>query len=168
MYYFELFELPVSLKADKASVLKKYYLLSRQFHPDRFSLQPAEAQDKALQISTEINQAKNMLDDPYLRLAYILKEKQLISENEKYTLPALFLGEMMDINEKIMDLELEESASEKEQLKAEIDAVKADLYGEVKMYFEMDELEADQDDFAKLKDYYYKLKYVNRILEKLS
>jgi molecular chaperone HscB len=167
MYYFELFELPVSLKADKASVLKKYYLLSRQFHPDKFSLQPAEAQDKALQISTEINQAKNMLDDPYLRLAYILKEKQLISENEKYALPALFLGEMMDINEKIMDLELE-SAADREQLKAEIDAVKADLYGEVKTYFEMDELAADPEDFAKLKDYYYKLKYVNRIVEKLS
>jgi hypothetical protein len=74
---------------------------------------------------------------------------------------------MMDINEKIMDLELE-SAADREQLKAEIDAVKADLYGEVKTYFEMDELAADPEDFAKLKDYYYKLKYVNRIVEKLS
>lgn len=168
MYYFELFEMPVSLKADKAAVLKKYYLLSRQFHPDRFSLQEAEAQEKAEQMSTDINDAKNVLDDPYQRLAYILKEKQVISESEKYQLPALFLAEMMDINERLMDMEFDATAEGKQQLKLEVDAVVTGLYQEVKVYFEMDKLDAGDHDFAKLKDYYYKLKYVNRIVEKLS
>ncbi len=168
MYYFELFEMPVSLKTDKAAVLKKYYLLSRQFHPDRFSMQEAEVQEKALQMSTEINDAKNVLDDPYQRLAYILKEKQVISENEKYQLPALFLAEMMDINERLMDIEFDGTKDGKQALKLEVDAVIAGLYQEVRVYFEMDELDAGELDFAKLKDYYYKLKYVNRIVEKLS
>jgi hypothetical protein len=30
MYYFELFDLPISLKVNKTEILKKYYQLSKQ------------------------------------------------------------------------------------------------------------------------------------------
>jgi molecular chaperone HscB len=36
MNYFELFEIPVQLKVDKASLPKKYFEFSRKYHPDFF------------------------------------------------------------------------------------------------------------------------------------
>lgn len=168
MYYFELFDLPVSLKVDKAALLKKYYQLSKQFHPDNFSLQDAEAQEKALQMSAQINKAKTILDDSYKRLAYILQEKKIIEEDEKYQLSPMFLGEMMDINEQLMELEMDENVEAKQKIKMDIDSISAELQQKVDFYYELDNLEADAIDFMPLKDYYYKLKYLNRILERLS
>ena len=58
MDYFELFELPVSLIVDTKDVTKRYYALSKQYHPDNFSLDNADKQAEALEMSAEINQAK--------------------------------------------------------------------------------------------------------------
>jgi len=104
MDYFELFKLPVSLKTDRTEVLKSYYALSRIHHPDRAA---QDQQDKAMLISTSINEAKNILDDPHRRLEYILAQKGWLPAEEKYQLPASFLDDMMDINEQLMELEFE-------------------------------------------------------------
>ena len=37
MNYFELFNLPVTLKVDKSQLAKKYFELQKQFHPDFFT-----------------------------------------------------------------------------------------------------------------------------------
>ena len=37
MNYFELFEIPVALKVDKALLARKYFELQKKFHPDFFS-----------------------------------------------------------------------------------------------------------------------------------
>ena len=168
MYYFELFDEPVSLQVNKAALLKKYYQLSKQFHPDNYSLQDAAAQEDALQMSTQINRAKNMLDDSYRRLAYILKEKQIIEEDEKYPLSPQFLGEMMDINEQLMELEFDKSEPAIQKIQDEVATISNTLFQDVKAYYEMKNLESENVDYSKLKDYYYKLKYLNRILEKLN
>ena len=68
MYYFELFEVPVSLKVNHAALLKKYYQLSKTYHPDNFSLQNIEAQEKALQMTTHINAAKLVLEKTRIRV----------------------------------------------------------------------------------------------------
>ena len=168
MYYFELFDEPVSLQVNKAALLKKYYQLSKQFHPDNYSLQDAAAQEDALEMSTQINRAKNMLDDSYRRLAYILKEKQIIEEDEKYPLSPQFLGEMMDINEQLMELEFDKSEPAIQKIQDEVATISNTLFQDVKAYYEMKNLESENVDYSKLKDYYYKLKYLNRILEKLN
>ena len=169
MYYFELFELPVSLIVNKAEVLKKYYQLSRQYHPDRFTLQGEDARSDSLDMSTRINEAKNILDDAGKRLAYILKEKNVIEPDEKYALSPLFLAEMMDINEQLMEMDTAEATEElKQKIRNEIAAIESELYADVKPYFEMSILDVSADDLAKLKDYYYKRKYLFRILDRLN
>ena len=167
MYYFELFDMPVSLKVNQAAILKKYYQLSKTFHPDNFSLQNDEAQAKALQMTTLINEAKLILDQPQKRLEYILKEKNILIDDEKYTLPAVFLGEMMDINEQLMELAMDEDASKKEQIKTAIESLSKHLMQSVNPYFEAENLDDISVDYTILKDYYYKQKYLNRILEKV-
>lgn len=167
MYYFELFEIPISLKVNKSEILKKYYQLSKKYHPDNFTLENEESQVLAEKMSAQINEAKKILDDAYLRLAYILKEKNIIDADEKYTLSPMFLGEMMDINEALMDIEMNEPKSEYNQIKNKISTIENDIYQPIKKYFDMDILNVSQEEFLQLKDFYFKQKYLNRIKEKL-
>ena len=168
MDYFELFGLPVSLKVNKAYNLKKYYQLSKEFHPDHFSLENSSAQENALMMSSEINKAKKILDHADHRLAYYLTANNLIKTDEKYALSPVFLAEMMDINEELMELEFDKDASKLAGIKLALVEKESLLFEEVKLFFEMDELKIFDNDSLKLIDYYYKKKYLNRILERLN
>ncbi len=168
MDYFELFDLPVSLKVNKAEILKKYYVLSRKYHPDNFSLQDENEQQNALAMSAKINEAKKILDDSYLRLAYILKKEGITEPDEKYQLSPVFLGEMMDINEQLMEMDPENADENlKQQIRKEVASIENELYNEVKEYFDMDTISLAEKDYTILKEYYFKKKYLQRILDSL-
>lgn len=168
MDYFELFGLPVSLKVNKVYNIKKYYALSKEFHPDHFTLDNTGAQEKALLMTSEINKAKKILDHADQRLAYYLTQNNLIQTDEKYTLSLSFLGDMMDINEQLMELEFDQDASKLADIQSAVMEKETLLFEEVKLFFEMEELQISDSDHLKLKDYYYKKKYLNRILERLN
>lgn len=168
MYYFELFGIPVSLNVNKADVLKKYYQLSKEFHPDQHSMSSSSTQEKSLDMSAVINDAKKILDNPYKRLEYILKESDTIVEDEKYTLSPQFLGDMMDLNEQLMELEFEPNEHTLTAIKNELALKEQHLYEQVKSFFESNELNLDQSELALLKDFYYKRKYLQRIAIKLN
>ncbi len=168
MNYFALFEIPVSLKVDSVALLKKYYALSKQFHPDNFTLADTKLQEESERTTSTIHAAKKVLDNPYKRLEYILREQQIIQDEEKYSLSPMFLGEMMDINEQLMELEFEKNEHILATLKKEIEEKEQELFMEVQRYFEMDVLELNEADYPILKEYYYKKKYLQRIAEKLK
>lgn len=167
MNYFTLFEIPVSLKVDSTAILKKYYQLNRQYHPDNFTLSDKKMQDESEKMSTLINQAKFVLDHPYRRLEYILKVNEIIEEDEKYNLPSSFLGEMMELNEELMDLEFDIDSEKLSEVKKQVEAKEDELMQEIQPFFEQDELALTPENAAKLKDYYYKKKYLQRIIERI-
>ncbi len=168
MNYFTLFEIPVSLKVDATEILKKYYVLSKQYHPDNYTLASAAVQEESELMTAQINRAKLILESPTKRLAYILQEKGLISDDEKQTLTPQFLGEMMDINEQLMELEFEPDVEKMATLKTEIASIEKQVFDEVASYFLQEELVLTEADGLLLKDYYFKQKYIERIKEKLS
>lgn len=166
--YFELYELSISLKVDKSIVEEKYYGLSKKFHPDNFSLNDAEMQASSLEKSSAINMAKKILMNAHKRLAYILKENKTIIQDEKYALSPAFLGEMMDINEKLMELEFEENEDVKAQIINDLKEIEHNLFKKVFFLFEQETLDLNLENCNLLKDYYYKKKYIDRIKEKLE
>jgi len=167
MEYFELFDMPISLVVDTKAVTKKYYELSKKFHPDNFSLSDNDKQEKALAMSSKINNAKKVLSNSHKRLEYILKQKEIIVDGEKHQLPPMFLGEMMEINETLMELEFDPNPKAKEKIKTEVSQQTAKLFEDVKPYFEAEIVEINAENSKVLKDYYYKKKYLARIEEKL-
>ncbi len=168
MNYFTLFEIPVSLKVDQAALLKKYYVLSKQYHPDNFTLSDPASQEESEQLTATINEAKKILDSPYCRLEYILREKNIIQDDEKYNLPPTLLSAMMDINEELMELEFEQDEIHSTAVRNVVDAMERDVYREVSRLFELDELKLSEQEASLLKDYYYKKKYLQRIRERLN
>lgn len=160
MNYFDLFELPVAPRVDKSSLAKKYFELQKRYHPDFFSNASEEDREEALQKSAAINKAFNIFQDEQKTIEYFLQERKLIAEEEKYNLPPDFLMEMMDINESLDEDEPSVTRSKvmnyEKELFTEIEPV-------LTAYNEHNSAAMQE----KLKAYYYKKKYLRRILDRL-
>lgn len=166
MYYFELFELPLSLKIDEKKIIDKYYILSKKYHPDRYVMSTDEEKDLALKMTADINKAKDVLLNIQSRLSYILQEKKVITADEKYALPNDFLMEMMELNEMYMEASGDE---EKQQMIIKnINQTEEALFEPVKTYFEIEDWSDGEPDLELLKVYYYKKKYLDRLKNQIE
>jgi molecular chaperone HscB len=168
MNHFELFDLPVNLLVDTSSLRKTFYRLSREHHPDYYTLSDKSTQEDILAKSTLINEAFKILQDPYRRLEYVLKLNGSIVADEKFDLPPDFLAEMMEINEQLMDHELDPQESLQASIRKQVDLVESALYQEVKTFFETADFSPEPAEWNLLKTYYYKQKYLRRIREKIG
>ena len=158
MNYFELFELPVSLKIDQSKLAQKYFELQKKYHPDFFAKGTEHEQEEALEISSQLNKALKTFKNPDQTIKYVLQLKELLEEEEKYQLPPAFLMEMMELNE-----ELSESSAQ------QVQELEGQLYNEVKPIIEnYDDATSTTADLLKLKEYYFKKKYLQRILDRLE
>ena len=161
MNYFELFDLPVNLKVDKSALAKKYFELQKQFHPDFFTQEDEVNQKEALEKTSMINKALKVLQQPDLTIQYVLQLKDLLTENEKYPLPPDFLMEMMKLNEKLTEVD-------PETFKQEVSALETEQYAAVKDIIEnYSDASITTDQLLKIKEYYFKKKYLHRILDRM-
>jgi molecular chaperone HscB len=166
MNYFDLFEIPVQLKVDTAALSRRFFELSRQYHPDYFAQAGSDAQADALEKSALLNRAWKTFRDPDSTIKYVLQEKGLLQEEEKYELAPDFLMEVMDINEAIMDMEEGVVSSE---LLTKIDTLEKEIYEPVKEVVE-NYLEGHtaEKELLQVKEWYYQKKYLDRIRRQLK
>jgi molecular chaperone HscB len=158
MNYFELFEIPVSLCVDTTALAKKYFELQKKYHPDFYTNEAEDAQEKALEKSSEINKALKVLKNRDATIKYVLQLKGMVEEKEKYPLPPDFLMEVMELNENLSDDSV-----------AAIEAFEKDIYTEVSSLIEnYNDTAVTKEDLLKLKEYYYKKKYLQRILDRME
>lgn len=68
--YFELYDLPPTFKVDEALLKKKFYALSKEFHPDYYANESKEKQDEILELSTLNNKAYKVLSDPLFSIFF--------------------------------------------------------------------------------------------------
>ena len=166
MDYFELFEIPVQLKVNTASLSRKFFELSKQFHPDYVAMKGADEQSQALEQSAQINKAWKTFQSPDATIKYVLQSKGLLQEEEKYELPPAFLMEVLEINEQLMDADDPEV---RRQLQTTIDQLQSEIYEPVKKDIEhYTEDTVSEKELLQVKAYYYKKKYLDRIREQLA
>ena len=169
MNYFELYQIPFSFLPNKILVKEKYFELSRKYHPDFFSGETENDQNEALEKSSFVNKAYKTFTNLDLTIKYILEVKGLIEEEEKYQLPNNFLMEMMELNENLMDAKMEEDELKTIVIKKSIHTIQEDLYKEVETLLATENIDLlKESDFLLIKDYYFKKKYLNRILESIK
>ncbi len=165
MNFFELYQIPITLSPDTTQVKSKYYSLSREYHPDFMSQASEEAQEKGLEMSALVNQGYKLLMNPAATIQYVLKLKGLLEEDEKYQLSPEFLMEMMDLNEQAMEMT---ESSEKESLTKTIENLQNELYAAVEpIITNYQEGISTEKELLQVKEYYFRKKYLNRILEGL-
>ena len=166
MTYFELFDIPVKLKVNTATLSKQFFALSKKHHPDYFANESEAVQAEALEKSAFLNKAWKTFQNPDATIKYVLMEKELLVEEEKYELPPAFLMEIMEINEALMDSSEPAVAT---KLKVEIETLQSAIYNAVKEIVEnyQEGITSDKK-LLQVKEYYYKKKYLDRINRELS
>jgi molecular chaperone HscB len=165
MNYFELYQMPVSLLPDQQLVKQKFYELSRKYHPDFFTREHENDQAEALEVSSEVNRAFKVFSDNDETIKYVLQSKGLLEEEEKYNLPSAFLMEMMELNEQLMEAKMENDAESLRKVKTSIASIEEQIYKPVQSVIEgYDEEVTTTAELLQVKDYYYKKKYLKRIL----
>lgn len=158
MNYFELFGLPVSLQIDSSQLAKKYFELQKQSHPDYFTQSTEAEQEEALEKSSTINKALKIFKDKDSTIKYLLQLKGLLEEDEKYQLPPAFLMEVMELNE-----ELTADSGEV------IHGLEQEMYAAVQPLIEhYDDGKVTTKELLQIKEYYFKKKYLQRILDRLD
>jgi len=169
MNYFDLFEIPVQLKVDTSGLTKKFFELSRKYHPDHFIREGDEARAGSLDRSAQLNKAWKTFQQPDETIKYVLQLKGLLEEEEKYDLPPDFLMEVLEINEKLMDVQPDNKAAIKEEIKSAIADLQLEIYSPVKNIIEnYEEGVTSEIELLQVKEYYYKKKYLARINRQLD
>jgi len=162
MKYFDWFELHPSFFPDQGLVKKRYYALSRQYHPDFHVQQGTEALAAAEKKLQEIHEAYATLSSRQHTMAYILQQTVSMPEDEKYALPADFLMDMMELNEALQEADSEE---EKLNVREQIKAQQLALYEQVEPIMAAYQAGVTpQEALLQVKQYYYQQKYLLRLL----
>lgn len=169
MNYFEFYELPVSFNLDSEVLRRQFLKLSKQYHPDFYTLESEEKQEEILGLSTINNEAYKLLKDQEKRIKYVLELKGLLGKDIKPELPQSFLIDMMDINERVMDLQFDYDEATHQSIQTEVDAKEAELFQGVQAVFDAyDNASASPEDLEKVKDYYLQNRYLKRLKENMQ
>ena len=169
MNFFELYDLPVQFSIDLSVLKKKYIEQSKQSHPDLHTLSSEANQLDMLEQSTLNNNAYQVLKDDQKRIKYILQLHEMIEEEEQYQMSPAFLGEMMDLNENVMDLQMDFDASKKTSIISSLQRLVDEQHSEAKRWMDAyDSGEKTKEHLEKIKAYYFKLKYLNRLKENID
>src|ERR1044072_6982503 len=99
--YFALYGISPTLSPDATDLRRKYYDLSRRYHPDRYSAGDSSAQTEALRMASQVNEGYRILGDENALLGYVLQYVGVLQPEEHYKLPPEFLMEMMELNEAV-------------------------------------------------------------------
>ena len=126
MEFFDIYEIEPSFSISENELKKKYLVLQKKFHPDRFAHSNIEEQKTALINSSLINDAYQVLKDDIRRAKYLLECNGV--EITNHTNPA-FLMKQMEYEEKIEDHSNDKNQllSIQKELQEELDQYKDNL-----------------------------------------
>lgn len=103
--FYEFFGLDRKLQVDADALQRRFYELSREWHPDRFGRKSAEEQTQALEAAAILNDGYRTLRDPVQRAEYVLKEEGFpIGEQRSKDVPPELLEEVFELNMMLEEL----------------------------------------------------------------
>lgn len=118
--FFDFFGLDRKLSIDEADLQKRFYQLSKEWHPDRWSRKSAGEQAQALEATSILNDGYRTLRDPVKRAEYLLTEEGFpIGEQRSKDVPLELLEEVFDLN-----IALEELRGGEESARPQLEAAK--------------------------------------------
>ena len=151
MNYFELFSLPTSFSIDQTQLSETYRELQKQYHPDKFVMQSDAERLRAMQKSTEINDAYRTLKNNSLRAQYLLLLAGLDIALEQKTLQdTSFLMQQMEWRETISSF-TEDDEDAMEEFAQNIQQQVQGLESKIAIQLQNNELEAAANSIRKLK-----------------
>ncbi|EUD68023.1 molecular chaperone HscB [Plasmodium inui San Antonio 1] len=153
--FFELFGLPTTYNIDKGHLRKKFNDIQKLYHPDKHAQNEQLAQIN--EVSSYLNSAYKTLQNDVDRAVYLLRIQYNYKIPEEENLEdSEFLAEIVQVNEQIGDPEANITLMTKEYKYKYEDHVE-----KIKLHF-------DKGDFEHILKALKKLKFINRILDRLQ
>lgn len=167
--YFDHFGLQKKFFIDSNELKRLYYFKSKNLHPDFHTLENPSHQEKMMMMSSVNNEAYRVLKDFASRVYYILVLEGMVKEEGENALPQEFLMEMMEVNEKIMELEFDYDSELHESILSEVESLDQNNFRAIKPLMEAyDAGEKSNESLLEIRDFYFKQKYLWRIRENLD
>src|SRR3989454_8364777 len=119
MDYFEVFGLPRQLGIDTLALEKKFYELSRKYHPDYFTTASPSEKTQAVRMTALLNDAYRTLRNPVHRVEFLLSLYGFKPDGSR--VPQSLLMEVFEINEQLEEVKAgRASVEEVDSLRAQI------------------------------------------------
>jgi molecular chaperone HscB len=123
--FYNFFGVERKLTLDESLLQQRFYELSRQWHPDRFTRKSAQEQQQALEASSVLNDGYRTLRDPVKRAEYLLTEEGFpIGEQRSRDVPPELLEEVFELN-----MALEELRGGDEDARPQLDSARQNFIG---------------------------------------
>ncbi len=126
--YFQFLGLPSRLALSQEELQRKFYELSRQYHPDRFARKSEQERQLALDSSSYLNDAYRTLRDPVKRAEYVLKQQGFdIGEQRSNNVPPELLEEVFELNMAMEEMDRPQLAKAQESFTARLAGIDSQL-----------------------------------------
>jgi len=150
--FYEFFGFERKLDLDESALQKRFYELSREWHPDRFSRKGFEESARAMENTALINDGYRTLRDPVKRAEYLLSEEGFpIGEQRSKDVPPELLEEVFELN-----MALEEMRGGDESARPQLDEAKekfvrmrTEIDGQLKSLFSRYDASESESETAK-------------------
>lgn len=168
--YYELFGIPRSLNLSLDDLQKRFYDLSRQLHPDCFVRKPEAERERALDMSSALNDANRTLKDPIKRAQYLLKLEGFdIGEQASKDVPPELLEEVFELNMALEEMrggdvsarpQLEQAENNFSRMMNEVDE-------QLQVLFEKYDSQRKRETLAEIRGALNRRKYIQNLLNEV-
>ena len=169
--YFELFGIPRTLNLSQDTLQTRYYELSRELHPDRFMRKPEAERQRALDLSSTLNDAYRTLKDPVKRAQYLLAQEGFeIAEQRSKDVPPELLEEVFELNMALEEMRGGDDSA-RPQLEAagkNFGAMLDDAGEQLQRLFEQYDSTHSHDTLAQIRGVLNRRKYIQNLVSEVD
>jgi len=169
--YFELFGIPRSLNLSLDALQQRYYELSRQLHPDRFMQKPEAERQRALDMSSALNDAYRTLKDPVKRAQYLLGLEGFdIGEQRSKDVPPELLEEVFELNMALEEMRGGDDSArpQLEQAEKNFTNMLAETDQQLQSFFEQYDKSKSQDVLSQIRNVLNRRKYIQNLVSEVE
>ena len=161
--YFQLFNISESFELDIDSLAEKYRELQVEVHPDRYANADEQEKLRAVQLTSNLNEAYTTLKSPLKRAGYLLNLHDLdIERVSQSDLGADLLLEQMQLREALDEMPKDESTlPDLEKLKQE---VTEKLTGRQQSFAR----DIDKGDLEDAKKTFHEMQFLHKLLKEIE
>ena len=169
--YFELFGIPRRLNLSLDALQQRYYELSRQLHPDRFMQKPEAERQRALDMSSALNDAYRTLKDPVKRAQYLLGLEGFDSgEQRSKDVPPELLEEVFELNMALEEMRGGDDSArpQLEQAEKNFTSMLAETDQQLQSFFGQYDTSKSQDVLSQIRNVLNRRKYIQNLVSEVE
>jgi molecular chaperone HscB len=168
--YFEIFGISRNLNLSVDDLQQRYYRLSRELHPDRFMNKPPAEQQRALDMSSALNDARRTLQDPIKRANYLLSLEGFdIGEQKSKDVPPELLEEVFELNMALEEMRSGDDSArpQLEQAEANFSGILTDIDTQLQSLFTQYDRTPDREALTEIRGVLNRRKYIQNLLSEV-